>query len=164
MNSVISSLTFSEFAVRKTPSDSPREISCELRDQLISFTFYCVAISSHPSCRIPERSKALWVLWAAPLPCTPVRAPSPRLRSARGVAKLPDFRLFSITRPFRRSRIVFLPRESSVSETSDSDLPGHFRRISRVMARESRLARFIAPRSITIPVYARFTTTTGGRK
>lgn len=39
---------------------------------LISFTFCCVAASSHPLYRTLERSKALWVLWddRAPFPCT----------------------------------------------------------------------------------------------
>lgn len=118
----------------------------KLRD-LILFTFYYVAISSHPSCKTPERSTALWVLWddRTPLPCTPVRTPS--LKSTQGVSKLPDFRLFLILRLCRRSRTMFLSVELNVSKISDFDFPGYFRfrKISRMKVRKSRL-KFIDPR------------------
>lgn len=75
-------------------------------------------------------------------------------RFARGVSKLPDFRLFPVTRLCRRSRIIPLPLELNVSKLSDSDATGHLRflRISRVAARRPRLMRSMVSRSCSTTI------------
>lgn len=75
------------------PRATPWEILRKLRHVFVSFTSYCVATQSHPSCRILEQSTALWVSLEdrAPLPCTSrSRTVFRRLSQRRGVSKLPE--------------------------------------------------------------------------